>query len=107
MAGIVVPDEGTWVEGFGDEVIAAAGVAVAVLLVVILLASRKRRRTIHPANAALVEQARRRLGVGDQQENEATGRRPARHARREPCPICLAPTDYAVLTNCGHLFCGK
>lgn len=23
------------------------------------------------------------------------------------CPICLATAQYAVQTNCGHLFCGK
>ena len=77
---------------------------------------RHRHRTqqsIHPDSQDNVSNARERLRLTlrfQNQEGEDPPEPPLQRQREErevTCPICLANAQFAVETNCGHIFCGK
>ncbi len=81
-----------------------------------LIHSRIRRRTegqiIHPESEANVQNTRTHL----QEQNRLPPPReptapplPENRQRQEgeiTCPVCIANAQFAVETNCGHIFCG-
>jgi len=42
-----------------------------------------------------------------QQQRTADAARRDQTVNEQECPICISEPDFAVKTNCGHLFCGK
>jgi len=42
-----------------------------------------------------------------QQQRTADAARRDQTVNEQVCPICISEPDFAVKTNCGHLFCGK
>lgn len=75
-------------------------------------------QTIHPAQQRLVEEARRRLGIGSARDTETTTTsngsntgtetiQPRLYNQDRVCPVCFGNARFAIQTNCGHLFCGK
>ena len=97
----------TIIEGFGDEVILVASSLLVLCLTVVaswkLWLRLQGPIAIHPANERDVAEARRHLGVHDENGQP----RARRILGDEPCPICLVRPNFAVSTNCGHVFCGK
>lgn len=113
------------VEGVGDEVTATFSSLLLLLIPIIIYAWNNRRpliQSIHPASQALIAQLRERLGLNNQAEagqpepaaasndanagGESDGPR-ANYSGDRTCPICFAECRWAVLTNCGHLFCSQ
>lgn len=102
----VAPEQGTLVEGIGNEVLALLTIVIAAIGGCVLTcgvnASRSLR--VHPDQEDVVANTRRDMGVeepmGDALPNVAGGGGPA-------CPVCLAPITHAVQTNCGHQFCAQ
>ena len=98
----------TYVEGVGNEVLLGLGASLAIFIPIIISVFVRRSYGvhIHPDEAENVQAARETLGVaGNGQNNE---RIPPRNINDgEPCPICLMPPQYLIVTNCGHGFCGN
>ena len=97
-----------YVEGVGNEVLIGLGAALAFFIpfVISVVVKRSYGVNIHPAEAENVQAARETLGVNGNTENERTT--PPRNINDgEPCPICLMPPQYLIITNCGHGFCGE
>jgi hypothetical protein len=95
----------TYVEGVGNEVLIGIGASLAIFVPVVIsvLVKRSYGVRIHPDEAENVQAARETLGVGGNNE-----RTPPRNINDgEPCPICLMPPHYLLITNCGHGFCGE
>ena len=80
----------------------------------IYIFSGRFNQTIHPASEENVQAAREEIThrrEAQQQTDdtfESQQQRPIteNHGQHD-CPICLATTQFAVQTNCGHLFCGN
>ncbi|MCP9261896.1 E3 ubiquitin-protein ligase [Dirofilaria immitis] len=72
---------------------------------------RRQERNIHPTLEAAVTEFRRAFSGGTESEESqcsASGDRPLalrRFGDDRTCPICFAQASFAVVTNCGHLFC--
>ena len=102
----VLPEQGTMVEGVGDEVMLMGMASLLLLPVLLTLIVYSKwagqNHTIHPAQNGPVESARREIGEGVRE-----GGGEGRSAEMEPCPICLSGVAYAVETNCGHVFCAE
>ncbi|CAB4027544.1 Hypothetical predicted protein [Paramuricea clavata] len=101
----------TYVEGVGNEVLIGIGASLAIFIPVVIsvLVKRSYGVRIHPDEAENVQAARETLGVGGNTgNNERTPVTPPRNINDgEPCPICLMPPHYLLITNCGHGFCGE
>ncbi|XP_028404570.1 E3 ubiquitin-protein ligase RNF170-like [Dendronephthya gigantea] len=100
-----------YVEGVGNEVLLGLGASLAILIPLFISVFVKRSCgvQIHPDEAENVQATRETLGVGENTENnERTNVTPPRNINDgEPCPICLMPPHYLIITNCGHGFCGQ
>lgn len=108
--------EGTYVEGVGNEVLLGLGASLAIFIPIVItfLVKRTTHVQIHPAEAEHVRATRERLGVGEnvnnsnQDFNRTNRSTPPRNINAgEPCPICLGQPRLLVVTNCGHGFCGE
>ena len=101
----------SYVEGVGNEVLISVGASLAVFIPILISVFVKRSYGvhIHPEEAEHVQAARETLGVAENAENnESNAVTPPRNINDgEPCPICLMPPQYLIVTNCGHGFCGK
>lgn len=113
---------GTYIEGFGDEVIetfVGLGVILSTFLAMYRCFFSRASPIIHPESQKHVSETRSRLGLtpsgspshsDHEMEAEATMRGEAGgpcYNTDNKCPICLQDARYAVETNCGHLFCGQ
>jgi hypothetical protein len=100
----------TIVEGVGNEILIGLAASLAVFLPIVISVFMKRSYgvQIHPEEAEHVQAARETLGVGENAgNNESDTATPPRNVNAgEPCPICLMPPQYLIVTNCGHGFCG-
>jgi len=108
---------GSYIEGFGDEVVELF-TAVSIGLVSfygMYRCSLVQDDDIHPESVPRVQETRSRLGLDpsarppeEETEVEASQRAGSRHYYNDrKCPICLQDASFAVETNCGHLFCGQ
>lgn len=106
-----------WVEGIGDEVFFAVGAFLGVFVPIFIIVFQRANRVqrIHPASEANVQETREEVNhqraqhehTGNQSEPSQTRNRPMRENDGQlQCPICLGTAEYAVQTNCGHIFCG-
>jgi len=113
---------GTYVEGFGDEVIecfVALGVVTATFYIMYSCFFARPHHIIHPESQKHVSETRSRLGLtpsgspthSDQEVETEAASSHAGSSRQyyndRKCPICLQDARFAVETNCGHLFCGQ
>lgn len=66
-------------------------------------------QTIHPAQQRIIEEVRRRLGIGAERREETAApaaERPAVIYNADlVCPVCFNNARFATLSNCGHIFC--
>ena len=99
----------SYVEGVGNEVLIGLGASLAVFIPILISVFVKRSYGvhIHPEEAEHVQAARETLGVAAE-NHESNAVTPPRNINDgEPCPICLMPPQYLIVTNCGHGFCGQ
>ncbi|XP_025109507.1 E3 ubiquitin-protein ligase RNF170-like [Pomacea canaliculata] len=98
-----------FIEGVGNEVLfgIAAFSGILVPMIAYILNRQRQVPVIHPDSAANVESTRAQLRQ-DSDHQIQTGRRQARQNNNGQltCPICLGDANFAVETNCGHIFCG-
>ncbi|XP_060558506.1 E3 ubiquitin-protein ligase RNF170-like [Ruditapes philippinarum] len=110
-----------WIEGIGDDVLYAIGAFFGMFIPIVITVYQRSNsvQRIHPESEENVRETREEVEqqraqqdretqtqqqtAGDQQERN----RPMRenHGQHQ-CPICLGTAEYAVQTNCGHIFCG-
>lgn len=110
-----------WIEGIGDEVFYALGAFFGLFVPLLLMVYQRTtaEQRIHPESEENVRETRQEVltqraqhgGQGDggtnQGQSAETRNRPIRENHgQHTCPICLGTAEYAVQTNCGHLFCG-
>ncbi|KAL3868909.1 hypothetical protein ACJMK2_041853 [Sinanodonta woodiana] len=106
-------NDSNWVEGIGDELVYAVAAFFALLLAMFYIVTHRewQQVTIHPDSAANVQSARE-FRQQERQHSALAHANPT-HATRhtnqgdQTCPVCLGQAEYAVETNCGHLFCGS
>lgn len=102
-------ESGPLVEGLDDAVTFSLVIAALIIFtsVIFLYWPRRRQAQIHPSFIFAVNDIRQeRLQsepLASSIENEESSRSFADPDR--VCPICLGSASFAVLTNCGHLFC--
>ena len=110
--GIVSPEQGTLVEGIGDEVLMLLTFVFAAIggcaLTCGVSASRS-LGTVHPEREDTVANTRRDIGVEQRtraqtQGTVTTGGDAGTTTR---CAVCLGPMTQPVQTNCGHDFCAQ
>uniref|UniRef100_A0A1I7VWP3 E3 ubiquitin-protein ligase RNF170 n=1 Tax=Loa loa TaxID=7209 RepID=A0A1I7VWP3_LOALO len=71
----------------------------------------RQERNIHPTLESAVAEFRRAFSGGTQTEESQSGtngnspRALRRFGDDRTCPICFGQASFAVVTNCGHLFC--
>ncbi|KAL4235877.1 hypothetical protein ACF0H5_004266 [Mactra antiquata] len=111
-----------WIEGIGDDVLFAVGAFLGVLAPIMIMVFQRSNATqrIHPAHEENVRETREEVnqqrssqaqnnnpGTDRQTGNERSNSAPIRenHGQHQ-CPICLGTAEYAIQTNCGHIFCG-
>ncbi|KAL8622497.1 hypothetical protein ACOMHN_034160 [Nucella lapillus] len=106
------------IEGIGNEVLfgAAAFVGVIIPMLAYIFNRQRQEPVIHPDSAANVESTRLHLrqqssnsSTNSQPQEQVTGSQTSRGRNNGPliCPICLGDANFAVETNCGHLYCGQ
>ena len=104
--GGVSPEQGTLVEGIGDEVLMLLTLMFAAIggcaLTCGVSASRS-LDTVHPQQEDVVANTRRDIGVEQRRAPQAAGT--GGDARTAQCAVCLGPMTQAIQTNCGHEFC--
>ncbi|KAK6733164.1 hypothetical protein RB195_017119 [Necator americanus] len=99
---------GTIVEGFSNEALALFTVLIAsfVACTVNYFVRGNRIVQIHPDLAGDVQGFRESFVRGQSGRVNETQRIAAQgHDGDRTCPICYGTAMYAVLTNCGHMFC--
>ncbi|XP_066298519.1 E3 ubiquitin-protein ligase RNF170-like isoform X1 [Branchiostoma lanceolatum] len=124
LEGMGGPETGTLVEGIGDELVYIS-LMVGMMMVSIgsvlyrwnwhtnifdtscssfLRNSQQQAMgtTIHPDHRTRILEARQQLGLDDTQSD-----RQPRFTNNGQCPICMENTNFAVETNCGHVFCAN
>ncbi|CAB3403761.1 unnamed protein product [Caenorhabditis bovis] len=104
------------IEGVGDEVVRVFWFMMVVVVtlgylfspeIVRIIGRRYRRRqNIHPENEAEINEFRRDEEQMERQR-QSTRRRmdEAKNQTDHECPICLGVAHFALLTDCGHVFC--
>ena len=106
--GGVSPEQGTLVEGVGDEVLMLLTLLFAAIggcaLTCGVSASRS-LGTVHPQQEDVVANTRRDIGVEQRRapQSASTGG----DARTAQCAVCLGPMTQGIQTNCGHEFCAQ
>uniref|UniRef100_A0A0N5ATN3 E3 ubiquitin-protein ligase RNF170 n=1 Tax=Syphacia muris TaxID=451379 RepID=A0A0N5ATN3_9BILA len=102
-------DSGPIIEGLDDVVTLSLLVATILIVVSVIFIYWPRRRQsigIHPSVISAVNSVQEHLhneASAPPEEDEGSFRNFSDPDRI--CPICLNPASFAVLTNCGHLFC--
>ncbi|KAM3719191.1 E3 ubiquitin-protein ligase [Dirofilaria immitis] len=100
--------------GFDNEIIILFTFLCAVIGIIFFAyccRQERQERNIHPTLEAAVTEFRRAFSGGTESEESqcsASGDRPLalrRFGDDRTCPICFAQASFAVVTNCGHLFC--
>ena len=106
--GGVSPEQGTLVEGIGDEVIMLLTLVFAAIggcaLTCGVSASRS-LGTVHPQQEDVVANTRRDIGVEQRRTTQAASTGGV--AGSTQCAVCLGPMTGAIQTNCGHEFCAQ
>ena len=106
--GGVSPEQGTLVEGIGDEVIMLLTLVFAAIggcaLTCGVSASRS-LGTVHPQQEDVVANTRRDIGVEQRRTTQAASTGGV--AGSAQCAVCLGPMTGAIQTNCGHEFCAQ
>lgn len=108
-----------WIEGIGNDVVYALGafLGIFVPILIMIFKSAASRQHIHPASEQNVQETReevtqQRSANQQARDHQTTGQntsgyRPMRHNDGNlQCPICLGDAQFAIQTNCGHVFCG-
>lgn len=112
------------VEGVGSEVVYVLGTILFVIVPLIITSLQRQNyeQVIHPESEENVQNVREEIqhqretvpptsanGVGPDRESQAgPTQRPIRANHGDlQCPVCLADAQFAVQTNCSHIFCGN
>lgn len=107
--GGVSPEQGTLVEGIGDEVLMLLTLVFAAIGGCALTCGVSATRSlgaVHPQQEEVVANTRRDIGVEQRRAAQAAGA--GGDAGTTPqCAVCLAPMTQAIQTNCGHEFCAQ
>ncbi len=117
--GVVFEDTSTsLIEGISNDVVLVFCVSVASIVATVLWYKTSSRNTlIHPNHLQNVQAARQRvlqsrggdpndlLRGGDTEHTRNNNRQP--RSEDDRCPICLDQIQFAVETNCGHIFCTR
>lgn len=118
MTWIVKMKRNMWIEGIGDEVLYALGAFFGMFVPVLIMVYQRMNaeQRIHPESEENVRETREEVlqQRAHQTESETNSSQPATTRNRpirenhgqHTCPICLGTAEFAVQTNCGHLFCG-
>ncbi len=77
-------------EGVGNEVVVVSVIGAFVIAVALWKIIKGNGDVVDPEAEMNANAAPRRVGTGD-----------------AACPVCLAQTQFAVETNCGHVFCAS
>ena len=107
-SGLVSPEQGTLVNGIGDEVLMLMTLILAVIggcaLTCGVSASRS-LATVHPEREDAVANTRRDIGIepSDREQTLNTGV----NTGTSQCAVCLGPLCQPIQTNCGHEFCAQ
>ena len=108
-SGGVSPEQGTLVEGIGDEVLMLLTLVFAAIggcaLTCGVSASRSLGTAVHPQQEDVVANTRRDIGVDQRRAPQAAGA--GGDAGTVQCAVCLGPMTRAIQTNCGHEFCAQ
>ncbi|KAL5021997.1 hypothetical protein ScPMuIL_001152 [Solemya velum] len=95
------------VEGIGDELIYGFAAFIGILIPVItfILTRRNVAQRIHPDSAESVQTAREHMQHNVDDSHQYRTQR--ENSGDTTCPVCLANAQFAIETNCAHLFCGN
>ncbi|MFH4975114.1 hypothetical protein AB6A40_001823 [Gnathostoma spinigerum] len=103
--------ESRLIGGLSNEVTIALFVIVVLLLITVHYCSTEMPavNTVHPSLEAIMEEFRSTF-MGTSREPQPVpltraDNPPHRYGDDRTCPICFSPASFAILTNCGHLFC--
>lgn len=94
------------IEGVSNDVLIAVSLIILIVLAIVLWYKNNSRNTvIHPNHRDNVQAARESV-LGNRNEGETSTRAPLRQRNDDDrCPICIDHIQFAVETNCGHIFC--
>ncbi|XP_052774109.1 E3 ubiquitin-protein ligase RNF170-like [Mya arenaria] len=112
-----------WIEGIGDDALLAVGGFFGMFIpLVLMVQQRQRDQQIHPENVQLAEETREEVNhqraenqaetedanaqTEGQQEGAPRMRPVGENHGQHDCPVCLGQAEFAIQTNCGHIFCG-
>merc|ERR1719354_1505829 len=103
------------IEGISNDVLFVFSAIILFIVALVLWYKTSSRNTlIHPNHLESVQATRERVlesrrdgdaGGGDTDQT-VNQRQPRNHAD-DRCPICLDRIQFAVETNCGHIFCTR
>ncbi|VDK67483.1 unnamed protein product [Litomosoides sigmodontis] len=97
------------IEGFDNEIIMMFTFLCAIFGVICFAYCRRQERNIHPTLESAVAEFRRALSGSTQTEESVSSDIRLGTLRRfgddRTCPICFSQASFAVITNCGHIFC--
>ena len=98
------------IEGVGEEVWQLLSLLGAGLVVLTLAAwyfetrlGCRRSQNVHPLSVDTITAFLR----GRNSRSASSSARSSGNWRDVDCAICISPPQYAVMTNCGHIFCGS
>ena len=94
------------IEGVSNDVLIVVVLTILFITAIIVWYTNYSRNTIiHPNHRDNVQAARDSIlgSRGDDTPNTPRVRR----SHDDRCPICIDHIQYAVETNCGHIFCSK
>uniref|UniRef100_X1YV84 E3 ubiquitin-protein ligase RNF170 n=1 Tax=Capitella teleta TaxID=283909 RepID=X1YV84_CAPTE len=69
--------------------------------------SQNAEQRIHPESEQTVHDVRERRHATERPPPSAPSTPSQSFNQERTCPICLAGAEFAIETNCGHLFCGE
>ena len=103
---IIFEDTSTTImEGVSNDVLIVVCLTVLVFIAIILWYKNYSRNTvIHPNHRDNVQAARESV---IESRNVGVQQRIRRRNDDDRCPICIDHLQFAVETNCGHMFCSK
>ncbi|XP_077981589.1 E3 ubiquitin-protein ligase RNF170-like [Glandiceps talaboti] len=113
MSKMTNPESGTIFEGVGDEVVHSVVLVICALLTLaaVMWRTQSRNQQIHPENQERVRNARRQLGINENDTTHGATNGIPRPQRRytvdTSCPVCLQDAQFPTETNCGHVFCAN
>jgi RING finger protein 170 len=98
---------GSFIEGFGDDLVQAASLAIFTIIVILgyFYFWKTDTTTIHAESESLVGDVRQQLRAEDSNLLRTMSRGQIRHDIT--CPVCLSEVQYPIETNCGHIYCAN